>query len=296
MQLFNIGAEGQLYLGAVGASWIALQLGDRDVTSTPLFVVAMCAAAAVARRAVGADPGCPSGVRADERDHHVADAQLRRGPAPHVPDLRQLVVLARHVDPAGSGVPAGEADAGRFATGRPSGRRSSCRSAFSSGSSLAVVVWVLYSRMRFGFEVGVIARLAARRAVCGDADAPEDPRGDGSVRGDRGHRRRESDRRLHAHARRQPDGPAGGGVRVHGHRRRGSGPLQPVRGLPRRGAHRRASERRATRCRARLPVRARGRDAGDHPLLRARRASCCSATACGSRGCAPESRLPRRES
>ena len=29
MQLFNIGAEGQLYLGAVGASWIALQLGDR---------------------------------------------------------------------------------------------------------------------------------------------------------------------------------------------------------------------------------------------------------------------------
>ena len=31
MQLFNIGAEGQLYLGAVGASWIALQLGDRDV-------------------------------------------------------------------------------------------------------------------------------------------------------------------------------------------------------------------------------------------------------------------------
>ena len=28
MQLFNIGAEGQLYLGAVGASWIALRLGD----------------------------------------------------------------------------------------------------------------------------------------------------------------------------------------------------------------------------------------------------------------------------
>ena len=41
MQLFNIGAEGQLYLGAVGASWIALRLGDQDVTSTPLFVTAM---------------------------------------------------------------------------------------------------------------------------------------------------------------------------------------------------------------------------------------------------------------
>ena len=28
MQLFNIGAEGQLYLGAIGAAWIALKLGD----------------------------------------------------------------------------------------------------------------------------------------------------------------------------------------------------------------------------------------------------------------------------
>ena len=53
MQLFNIGAEGQLYLGAVGASWIALQLGDRDATSTPVYVVAMCIAAGVARRSLG---------------------------------------------------------------------------------------------------------------------------------------------------------------------------------------------------------------------------------------------------
>ena len=50
MQLFNIRAEGQLYLGAVGASWIALQLGDQDVTSTPLFVIAMCAAAECSAR------------------------------------------------------------------------------------------------------------------------------------------------------------------------------------------------------------------------------------------------------
>src|SRR4029079_19823181 len=47
MELFNIGAEGQLYLGAIGASWIALQLGDHGAASTPLFVVSMCAAAAV---------------------------------------------------------------------------------------------------------------------------------------------------------------------------------------------------------------------------------------------------------
>ena len=48
MQLFNIGAEGQLYLGAVGGAWIALQLGDREATSTALYVTAMCVAAAVA--------------------------------------------------------------------------------------------------------------------------------------------------------------------------------------------------------------------------------------------------------
>ena len=53
MQLFNIGAEGQLYLGAIGASWIALQLGDRASTSTPLYVVAMCVAAARARARSG---------------------------------------------------------------------------------------------------------------------------------------------------------------------------------------------------------------------------------------------------
>ena len=36
MQLFNIGAEGQLYLGAVGGSWIALKLGDHGVESSRL--------------------------------------------------------------------------------------------------------------------------------------------------------------------------------------------------------------------------------------------------------------------
>src|SRR5262245_33692815 len=47
MQLFNIGAEGQLYLGALGASWIALKLGDHGVTSEPLYVIAMCVAGGV---------------------------------------------------------------------------------------------------------------------------------------------------------------------------------------------------------------------------------------------------------
>src|SRR5437764_828889 len=59
MQLFNIGAEGQLYLGAVGGSWIALQLGDRGAGSTFVYVVAMCAAAAALGAPGALRPGAP---------------------------------------------------------------------------------------------------------------------------------------------------------------------------------------------------------------------------------------------
>ena len=84
------------------------------------------------RRALGAHPGRAEGVREHERDHHVADAQLRRGLPPDVPDLRQLLVLARRLDPPGPRVPAGQADAGA-----PSGRRSARASSSRSGSSWA---------------------------------------------------------------------------------------------------------------------------------------------------------------
>ena len=67
MELFNIGAEGQLYLGALGASWIALQLGDRDAGSTPLYVVAMCAAAGVLGALWALIPGCCGRLRTPTR-------------------------------------------------------------------------------------------------------------------------------------------------------------------------------------------------------------------------------------
>ena len=46
MQLFNIGAEGQLYLGAIGASGIAIWLGPHHATA--LTILAMCACGAAA--------------------------------------------------------------------------------------------------------------------------------------------------------------------------------------------------------------------------------------------------------
>ena len=54
MQLFNIGGEGQLYLGAIGASGIALLLADEP---TLVLVPAMIAAGAAAGAAWGAIPG-----------------------------------------------------------------------------------------------------------------------------------------------------------------------------------------------------------------------------------------------
>ena len=63
------------------------------------------------RCALGAHPGRAPSLREHERDHHVADAQLRRGLPAYVPHLRQLVLLARCLEPAGALLPAGEADA-----------------------------------------------------------------------------------------------------------------------------------------------------------------------------------------
>ena len=63
-------------------------------------------------RGLGADPGRAPGVPPDERDHHVADAQLRRGAAPQLPDLRQPLVLARHLHAGRARLPAGQDAAG----------------------------------------------------------------------------------------------------------------------------------------------------------------------------------------
>ena len=112
-------------------------------------------------------------------------------------------------------------------------------------------------------------RLAAGGAIRRHADAAQDRRRDGALGRDRGHRRREPDRRLPPHARR-PRPPAVE-LRLHGHRRRGARALQPVRRRARRVPARRAPERRLHAAERRLPVRPRRRDAGADPVRDARR-------------------------
>ena len=267
MNLFNIGGEGQLYVGAIVGAAAALALGG---TWAPLSIAAMIVAGAAGGAALRADPGRPAGVLLDQRDHHLADAQLRRRARPHLPDLRLAVVLARHLDARRARLPAGQ-DAAR--RGDLAGRRTSAgspsRSASCSPSASRSCVAVLYARTRFGFEVKVIgdspraARYAGMRtrrkilavmalsgAIAGIGGASQD--------GDFRHLL-------------DPRGLSAGGLRLRRDRDRRARPLQPVRGRARRVPARRAPERGLRAAGRRLPVRPRRRDAGADPLLRARR-------------------------
>ena len=115
-------------------------------------------------------------------------------------------------------------------------------------------------------------RLAARGALRGHAHAPQDPRGDGDLGRDRRARRREPGRRLP----RTRSTPTRTGCRS-------STTATPGSSSPRSRAttrsrsslvaflDRRAAERGQHAPGRRLPVRARRRDPGAHPLLGARR-------------------------
>ena len=156
MQLFNIGAEGQLYLGAVFASWIALQLGDRGTASTPLFIVLMCVAGGVGGALWALIPGV---LRAFARTNEIITSLMLN----YVAGLlltylifdsasywRDTSTLQARAFPQGKPMPI-ESDWPTYGTSLvvPFG--------FLIGIGSAVVLWGLYSRTRFGFEVAVIA-------------------------------------------------------------------------------------------------------------------------------------------
>jgi ABC-type uncharacterized transport system permease subunit len=156
MQLFNIGAEGQLYLGAIGASWIALRLGDQDVTSTPLYVVAMCFAAAVLGAFWALIPGV---LRAFARTNEIITSLMLN----YVAGLLLTYLI---FDSASYWRDTSTLQARAFPQGKPMPEASNWTTFGSSvvvplgfliGLLTALALWVLYSRMRFGFEVGVIA-------------------------------------------------------------------------------------------------------------------------------------------
>lgn len=156
MQLFNIGAEGQLYLGAVGGAWIALQLGDREATSTALYVTAMCVAAAVAGALWALIPGV---LRAFARTNEIITSLMLN----YVAGLLLTYLI---FSSASYWRDTSTLQARSFPQGKPMPEESFWPTLGSSvvvplgflvGVACAAAVWLLYSRMRFGFEVGVIA-------------------------------------------------------------------------------------------------------------------------------------------
>ena len=225
--------------------------------------------------ALGADPGRPAGVLPDERDHHLADAQLRRRLPAHLPDLPDRVVLAPDDGLQRLGLP----DRARRCPPRRSGRRgrstSRAASPSRSGSLIACVIalrpLVPLPAHPVRLRGAGALRLGAGRALRRRPRPAEDPGRDGDLRRHRRHRRREPGRRLQPLTRRRPERAPEARLRLHRDRRRRARPLQPVRDAARRLPDRRARERRQHAPGPGLPGRPRRRARGDHPLLRARR-------------------------
>jgi general nucleoside transport system permease protein len=156
MQLFNIGAEGQLYLGAVGGSWIALRLGDHGAGSTFVYIVAMCVAAGALGALWALIPGV---LRAFAHTNEIITSLMLNYVAGYLITYlifdsssywRDLSSLSARSFPQGKPMP----DAASWPT---LGSSVVVPLGFLIGVGAAVGLWFLYSRTRFGFEVSVIA-------------------------------------------------------------------------------------------------------------------------------------------
>ena len=156
MQLFNIGAEGQLYFGAVGASWIALQLGDHGASSTPLYVVAMCLGGGLLGALWALVPGV---LRAFAHTNEILTSLMLNYVAGYFLTYlifdsssywRDISSLSGQTFPQGKPMPSG-------AEWPTIGTSVVVPLGFLVGLAVAAGAWFLYSRTRFGFEVSVIA-------------------------------------------------------------------------------------------------------------------------------------------
>jgi ABC-type uncharacterized transport system permease subunit len=152
MRLFNIGAEGQLYFGAIGASGVAIILSGQ---STPVLIVAMVIGGASLGAAWGAIPGL---LRAFLRTNEIITSLMLNYVAALVLNYLIFDSLSywRDASPEARVFPQGKvlADAASWpvssvgSLGIPFG--------FLLAIAIAVGIWVLYTRTRFGFEAQVI--------------------------------------------------------------------------------------------------------------------------------------------
>ncbi len=156
MQLYNIGGEGQFYFGAIAGVGIALYLGDRGVTETWVFIPAMVVAGMLAGAAWAAIPGF---LRAFFKTNEIITSLMLNYVAGLV--LTYLIIDSKsywrdlesfegQTFPLGKSIP----EEAKW----PSWELGSLLVPLGFGIAIltAVVLWVLYARTRFGFELQVI--------------------------------------------------------------------------------------------------------------------------------------------
>jgi simple sugar transport system permease protein len=153
MQLFNIGGEGQLYFGAIGAAAAALLVGGR---STTLLVVVMILAGALSGAFWALIPGL---LRAYLSTNEIITSLMLNYVAGLI--ITYLIFDSHSYWRDSSGF-----EASVFPQGKPLPDAASWPTLTLHGAVVplgfgvailaALVLWVLYSRTRFGFEVTVI--------------------------------------------------------------------------------------------------------------------------------------------
>ena len=153
MQLFNIGAEGQLYFGAIAAAAAGLQL---HTLPKPLVIGAMIVAGCAGGAAWGLIPAI---LKAFFRANEIITSLMLNYVAGYLLTYlifdsssywRDVSSLQARSFPQGKPMPS----AAEWAT---FGSRVVVPLGFLVGLVAAATLWVLYSRTRFGFEVTVIA-------------------------------------------------------------------------------------------------------------------------------------------
>ncbi len=153
MRLFNIGAEGQLYLGAIGAAGIALALAGQP---SVVVIAAMIAAGAACGAAWGAIPGV---LRAFAHTNEIITSLMLNYVAALL--LNYLIFDSqsywRDNSATGQLFPQGKALAESATWPLSTIGSIAVPFGFLVAIAVAVAMWVLYGRTRFGFEAQVIA-------------------------------------------------------------------------------------------------------------------------------------------
>lgn len=153
MNLFNIGGEGQLYFGAIGASAAGIYLGSR---STPVLIVAMMAGGMAAGAAWALIPGflraylSTNEIITSLMLNYVAGLFLTYLIFDSTSYWRDTTSASAAVFPVGKEL----SDAAAWPT---FGSSVVVPFGFVVGVVAAILLWALYSRTRFGFEVQVMS-------------------------------------------------------------------------------------------------------------------------------------------